>query len=83
MWRKKSWKAEKLIDGTIPREIPCRRACADIDALCGGSAGALTMMQVWRGCGSGSGALPTLSPADVCPGIFRPADIDSHTSSPA
>lgn len=46
LWRKNSQRTRKLIDGTSPPETPRCRVGADIDALCDGSEGALTMMQV-------------------------------------
>jgi hypothetical protein len=53
---------------------------ADIEALCDGHMRAWTMMQVRirvEGC---CGALLTVSPADVWPGIFRPADVAAHAA---
>ena len=87
LWRKNLQRAQKLIDGTFPRELPRRRVSADIDALCDDSVGALTMMQVRIPSGGvgncGCGASFPLSPADVCPGIFRPADINPYARLPA
>lgn len=76
LWRKKSQGTRKLIDGSSPQKTPRCRASADVDALCGGSVGALTMMQLRIPNVEGlRGSFHTFS-SNVCPGFFRPADID-------
>lgn len=68
LWRKNSQGArEKLIDGSFPRKAPRCRANADIDALCGGREGALTMMQVRIPSGGVLRGSFHASPADVLP----------------